>query len=721
MPADDTRLLSMLGEIAKGALCEDDLECPLSATVGRLLPPNAQDHDPHVEMLSNRCQGTRAGVEAKTQAKFEMQQQLQAELRDIQQRRGLQFQEGELIVERVRVARNQLNERLTYATKTQEALQKRFVKERDANIRLMDMLSTELQRLTAREAEFGKHAAVVSESQAGLVEEFREQTDMQAQLQAELQAERVAARRQSADVVRAFARGGVPASALSALEASSKGVGMLDVYTEEKAVNGPDAALQFDDLVTEKRAGETSTSDEVEHADFKSFSEQMAIALSRGYESVKVEIIEFMEQQESSPPIDEPSKSNFSPVETPKGDDEMERLVVEITVQKCEELFRVTSSSRCSILAGVAAAKLQVDCEVLALAREGAISEEADSDLWTQRAAWLQERVAGAEEEARLKTEVFKQQQCLNELGKQVRVEEENNVMLDNTSQEFKDVAERTGISFDHVNQEAVESQLPSSLKADLPKIAREGEDLWQHIRNQEDMHESNLRRLETLPQSIQDARGEMDTLRQSYKQLQDDEHRLEQEQAIIEDLRQELENKEAHLDEELDRTESGHDQLRKEIAVQLTELKAHRETVSSWNKELDYRSSLGCCKRRRQPAQQRFGGGAAPSAGGPKRRQPEPSQSSTKASGGASSSSSRSGQGPRGSNAPRQQDRPPAVLSRDGRASDRPVAQASPVVVPTAYSASRLASQDQDSLPRPPPPPPPEEPLNSDRADLGP
>jgi len=86
MPADDTRLLSMLGEIAKGALCEDDLECPLSATVGRLLPPNAQDHDPHVEMLSNRCEGTRAGVEAKTQAKFEMQQQLQAELRDIQQR-----------------------------------------------------------------------------------------------------------------------------------------------------------------------------------------------------------------------------------------------------------------------------------------------------------------------------------------------------------------------------------------------------------------------------------------------------------------------------------------------------------------------------------------------------------------------------------------------------------------------------------------------------------
>lgn len=96
---------------------------------------------------------------------------------------------------------------------------------------------------------------------------------------------------------------------------------------------------------------ETSSMDEISEVDFELYSKTVAKALSRGHQSVRQEILNFLEAQWGQEPGSEVVHSDFPPFDFHIGQlerKEIERIEIDITVQRKKDSFKVDYACRTS-------------------------------------------------------------------------------------------------------------------------------------------------------------------------------------------------------------------------------------------------------------------------------------------------------------------------------------------------------------------------------------
>jgi len=101
------------------------------------------------------------------------------------------------------------------------------------------------------------------------------------------------------------------------------------------------------------KATETSKQDDIDQESFKDYAKTTAKSLAKGHDSVAQAVYSFMKKALAAPSLEKPVKSHFAPFEfKAKGSqDEIERIVVDLTIKKTGGTFHVAYKSRVSILA----------------------------------------------------------------------------------------------------------------------------------------------------------------------------------------------------------------------------------------------------------------------------------------------------------------------------------------------------------------------------------
>lgn len=231
---EEDYLLAMISELARGVSgpTRSDADTdpaapppPISSELERLLPPALLDKDPQVVDLRERCSRLREGCYEQARSSQEVQESLQGELDAMRKRQEVQTQQWQVIIEHATASRPRLAEGMIATSEAQRALRGRVATARQGNDARQTVLSNGLKRLNSRSAALQADLAAASVRQSRIAEDFTFATEKHTQMQAELEAARLAVRELSTEFLAAFARGGVPAEALRALDASAVGAG----------------------------------------------------------------------------------------------------------------------------------------------------------------------------------------------------------------------------------------------------------------------------------------------------------------------------------------------------------------------------------------------------------------------------------------------------------------------------------------------------------------
>lgn len=239
--------------------------------------------------------------------------------------------------------------------------------------------------------------------------------------------------------------------------------------------------------------------------------------------------------------------------------------------------------------------------------------------LWAEKSAWLQARVAGAEELAELEHTCWRQARQVAELGKELALESSSKTQTIGSLETLKEHAEGMNLPFACAQPKAVDDELLPQEGGGLDlsrgwqeldatgcaieaKGLRESLDWKRGQREQESsLSQDFAHRLGSDREMLHSLRIYLEQER-SKKISRDDA--LGEASAHLDELRTSLEEDNVSLREEMDHTEEQEKILAKELSKKRAEFKAGRHEVKQLKGILKAELSSGCCRRRRQPSQ---------------------------------------------------------------------------------------------------------------------